>query len=440
MKKIIAAVIVLLIIGAYVYIKVTHRVAVKTAIASKGTMEVYITEDGKTSLSTKYTVLAEFTGKMERIPLEIGDTVAKGDLITTIEDVELAEAIKGANARIRAIEARFGTIVPAEIREKEIELAQTAVEKAKRSKESTESVIKTLEREIGDETEKVEAHRKLYEAGDEPEEIFDDRVRALANLKEELARKKLILAACNLDVRSAELALANARLAPVEEEPLMKAYAAEIEAIQAEIRTLENRLEKTVVKAPISGIVFERPRFDEGMVTAGAPLIVIGRVEDIQAEADFLSEDVAKMVADTPARITGETVDDRHIPAVVKRIHPSGFTKLSTLGVEQQRVTVEFSFDNSALKLRPGWTVEIEVLKGRSENAVLVPERSVFRMRGADYLFVVKNDVLELRAVKTGLRNRDFCEVVSGLSKGETVVADPDPGLDDGMKVKPDKE
>src|SRR5690606_26147356 len=116
-------------------------------------------------------------------------------------------------------------------------------------------------------------------------------------------------------------------------------------------------------------------------------------------------------------------------------IYPSGFMKISALGIEQQRVRTLISFDNSTLHLRPGTSLDVRIITGESENAAAVPERATFRHEGEWAVFTVKGGRAHLTPVTVGLKNDEWAEIAEGVVPGMTVVADVKNELTDGMRV-----
>ncbi len=137
-----------------------------------------------------------------------------------------------------------------------------------------------------------------------------------------------------------------------------------------------------------------------------------------------------------PAEIFGRALGERVIPGKIERIHPSAFEKISSLGVEQQRVKVIVAFDATDAGLGDLFRVEVRVILEERDDVVLVPEGALFRHRSAWQVFVVKGDTADLRRVETGIRDGRFREIISGLAAGETVVLHPGDAVTEGVRVK----
>jgi len=160
-------------------------------------------------------------------------------------------------------------------------------------------------------------------------------------------------------------------------------------------------------------------------------------------EADVLSLDVAAAKVGDPVEIYGPTVGREPARGAVHRIHPAGFTKLSSLGVEQQRVKVIVRFDRDELHrllsergLGVGYRVRVRILTADSPHALLVPRSALFRAADNSWrVFVVRNGRAKLQKIEVGMLNDEQAEIVEGLREGEPVVLAPESSLTDGAKV-----
>ena len=123
-------------------------------------------------------------------------------------------------------------------------------------------------------------------------------------------------------------------------------------------------------------------------------------MESIEIECDVLSEEIAPMQLGNKVEIKGKAIRNTIIFGTVKRIYPSGFMKISSLGVEQQRVRTIIEFDNAEVQLRPGTALDVRIITAESENALAIPDRALFRNQEKWSLFVVNGDTAELRSVE----------------------------------------
>ncbi|MHC5012690.1 MAG: efflux RND transporter periplasmic adaptor subunit, partial [Planctomycetota bacterium] len=215
-----------------------------------------------------------------------------------------------------------------------------------------------------------------------------------------------------------------------------QAYQEQIDAVNASLRSLREDLKRTQIHAPISGVLLKLERESEQTVAAGTPILELGDLEQLEVEADFLSEDVVRMRQGMDAEIFGRALGDAVLPAKVTRIHPSAFEKISSLGVEQQRVKVLLSLDTGSVRLGDLYRVEVRVILDERDDVLLVPEGALFRHEGTWHAFVLDAGRARLQAVRTGLRDGRDREVLGGLTAGDRVILYPDDSLEDGIRVE----
>lgn len=177
--------------------------------------------------------------------------------------------------------------------------------------------------------------------------------------------------------------------------------------------------------------------FEEGMtVPPGSLVMRVGDPGSLQAKCMFLAGEAVDIREGNEALISGDILDDIVIRGRVKKVFPQAVKVLSQLGVEQQRVPVEIELLESHQNLRPGFGVDVEVITGEAKDVMLVPADVVFEMEGKDYVFVVEGKKAVLRQVNVGIGNRDWTQILDGLSEKETVIVDPPNEVEDGTRVK----
>ncbi len=204
------------------------------------------------------------------------------------------------------------------------------------------------------------------------------------------------------------------------------------------------------MKSPVDGVVLDRPMTDERMVTAGTVLLTIGELDDLEVEVDILSQEVVKVKVGQEAEVYGPSIGNDVLHGKVKNIYPAGFTKVSSLGVEQQRVKVIVAFNeadrerliakrqNKEWELGVDYRVRVRIITAEQSGALWIPRSALFR--GADgkwQVYVVRDGRARLQPIETGLMNDEQVEVRTGVSQGEQLVLAPETNLTDGTKVKP---
>ncbi len=189
------------------------------------------------------------------------------------------------------------------------------------------------------------------------------------------------------------------------------------------------------VVAPVSGSVLRVLHESSAVVPAGEPLLEVGDPAQLEIVADYLSSDAVRISAEQRVRIErwgGEGA----LPGRVRRVEPSGFTKISALGVEEQRVNVVIDFDRQPAGLGDGFRVEVAVVIAEHQDVLLVPASALFRRGDAWHVFVLGGGRARERPVSLGERTAHAALVHSGLAEGERVVVFPGAELTSGARVR----
>jgi HlyD family secretion protein len=368
-------------------------VPVDMAAIKRGPLEVTVEDEGITRIHDVYTVSSPILGKMLRSPREVGDKVV---------------ADKTLVAEIEPVAPTFLDVRSQRVNEAAVHAAQAAVDLAE---------------------------AKIKEANSQLEFAKSDLRRA-----EELAASKTIsartLEKAKLDVDSAEAAVASAKATlEVRRRELESAKARLIQPGEA------NGGERSAVqvRSPIDGVVLKIIAESEQVVQPGAPLIEIGNPADLEIAVDFLSRDAVRIKPGAPARIESWG-GDKILNARVKRIEPTGFTKVSALGIEEQRVKVILDFtgpESEWRKLGHGYRVIAHVVVWHHNDALQVPLGALFREGENWAVFVVADGRAQRRLVKIGQRNLYAARVLGGLKLGEQVVLHPSDRVHDRVRVEP---
>ena len=189
-----------------------------------------------------------------------------------------------------------------------------------------------------------------------------------------------------------------------------------------------------VLRSPVDGVVLRRLRESEVVVPQGEPLVEVGDPSRIEVVADYLSTDAVRIRTGLPAMV--ERWGGAALPATVRRVEPSGFTKVSALGVEEQRVNVIVALDGGrAQGLGDRYRVDVRVVVASRDDVVRVPVGALVRDGDGWAVFAVERGRAVWRPITIGERNEQMAEVRAGLGEGTPVVAFPDRSVADGTRV-----
>ena len=362
-----------------------RSVVVDLAVVSRGPMRVTIDEEGETRVRERFVISAPVAGRLLRIDAEPGDTVKRGVV-----------------ARLRPADP---PLIDARTRAEWMAAADAADHAVGQARAERDRAIAFHERAAAS----ARRSAALVDAG------------AVSRDADDAAQTELRTAATQ--VQAAEFAVARAEY--------------ELDAALARLQTMPDRGRITDVISPIDGVVLKRLRESECVVAAGEPLLEIANRRDLEVVADLLSTDAVRIPAGAQVLIEGWG-GTHPLQGRVRRIEPSGFLKVSALGVEEQRVNVVVDFDDAAAAdhLGDAYRVEARITVWQSDDAVMMPLGSLFRQEGGWAVFVAENGRARLQRVEIGQRNSEAVQVVTGVTAGQAVVLHPSDTLVDGGRIR----
>ena len=216
---------------------------------------------------------------------------------------------------------------------------------------------------------------------------------------------------------------------------------------QARLRQILTQRERGTMRSPVDGVVLQRLVENEQHLSAGTELLTIGQLDQLEVETDVLSQDVVRVQNGDPVEVYGPAVGasvGEGVLGTVYQIYPAGFTKISSLGVEQQRVKVIVRFASQVvqqlrqLEVGVDYRVRVRIFTDQQPQALVVPRAALFRgPDGTWQLFAVAGNKAQLQSVEVGLMNDAAAEITSGLEAGQQVILAPDTNLTHGRRIKP---
>ena len=368
-------------------------VVVDLVTIERGPLAITVDEEGETRVHDVYVLSAPVTGRMRRVDLHAGDPVTAIDtVVAQIQPIDPAFLDPRSEAQARA-DVRAAESARA--------LAQAEVEQAK-------AELEFAEREH-------ERANQLIAEGTISRRDLDLAERNIAT-----ARAVLATAIAALDVRNYELERARA-------------------ALVSPTQTLEtgSDCDCVSIRSPVDGRILRILQQSETVVQAGAPLVEIGDSRDLEIVVDLLSADAVK-VEPGQRVIIDRWGGDTPLEGRVRLVEPFGFTKVSALGIEEQRVNVVIdlvSDERDWQKLAHGYQVELHIVLWEADDALTVPLLALFRDGESWAVFVESAGRAELRRVTTGRRNGLDAEIVEGLEEGERVVLHPSDRVTQGVRL-----
>jgi len=393
MKRILnAAVLIIVAIGVVALITMWLRPAptnVDTAKTVRRPMRVAVDGEGKTRVRDRYVVGAPVAGRLRRMTLRRGDAVKRGQVIAQIEPLPLAPL----DPRQRA--EAIGRVNAAEDSRREID------KMVDRNKASYGQARRDLERS-----------KILGRSGDiSRQELETAQTAVTTSLREyEAARSRAESAAHDVEVARAALLAAN--------------------------QSQSSAAGAVKVQAPTGGRVLSVVEESERVVVAGAPLVELSNPSKLEIVIELLSTDAVRVKPGALVLIE-EWGGTEALEAHVRLVEPSAFTKVSALGIEEQRVNVVADLTAPSTALGDGYRVEGRIVIWQADNVLQVPVSALFRRGQSWSLFVVENGEAHLREVEIGQRTPFEAEIKSGLEEGAEVITHPSNQIQEGLRVQP---
>jgi HlyD family secretion protein len=189
------------------------------------------------------------------------------------------------------------------------------------------------------------------------------------------------------------------------------------------------------VRAPITGVVIQRSLESAGPVRAGQALLEIGDPSKLEVIAELLTGDALKLSPGADARLTASDGAEP-VPGKLRRVEPGAFTKVSALGVEEQRVLSITDILGAARSWGDGYRIDVQFIVWRGAGVVTVPVSALFREGSSWRVYVVDAGRAALRPVEIGWMGEARAEVVSGLAVGDRVILHPSDELREGVRVR----
>ena len=389
---------VLVAVGAVVVIAYAMRPAplpVEVQSLRVAPLEVSVEEEGETRIKERYVVSAPLTGRLRRITLDPGDPVVAGETVLAVidpSDPELldARAIATAEARVLAAEAAVHQ-AEASVRQADarVTLAEAELERVQTATARGAATSLELEAAQQERRAEMEAYRAAQFAAD------------IARFELEQARSALL---------------------------------------HAQGESTEAGRFRFVIRAPITGRTLRVLQESDAVVGPGTPLVEVGDPTDLELVVDVLSTDAVRIQPGDEVEVL-RWGGPRPLRARVRVIEPAAFTKVSALGVEEQRVNIVCDFESPVSEreaLGDGYRATARIVIWSSAGVLQVPMSAMFREGESWAVFVVDaEDRVASRRVTPGQRNAFAAEVREGLEVGDRVVLYPSDAIEPGMRVAP---
>lgn len=385
-------------------------VEIDVADTVRGVLEVTVNEDGETRIRDPYLISAPLAGRLLRVEWEPGDVISEGQIIAAIDPGEPGlldiRTRTEFEARVKAAEASHRRAVS------QLEIAKAEQEKARRY---------------------YERDQRRLESGEIAAPMLADTMTQLRVAQSNEAAAQSVLEIALFELEQAKAALLHSQ------------------NLQSET-TSPDTGRQFEIESPIDGVVLRRFHESSTILPAADRILEIGDPEDLEIRIDVLSEDAVKIRPGNLVRLE-HWGGNQTLEAHIRRVEPSAFTKVSALGVDEQRVWVYADFarvgemeegiqnpenvSGQAL-LGDGYRVEARIVVWREEDVLKIPSGALFRdPKTREWsVYRVENGKAVITEISIGKDNGLEAQILDGLSEGDTVILHPGDRIEDGASVK----
>lgn len=362
-------------------------IRVESASITRGPLQVTVAAEGKTRVRDRFQVAAPITGRLARISLKRGDQVERNSVIARIAPLPLAP-----------------------LDQRQMAEAEARVAAAEQLQHEAEALVAHTRADCEQAQREYARAEKLVETGDIAQQEFE--------------RARNTLQACRQQLEAATF---RARAALAEVDVARAALLAVQRAGQSDNATV------VTVRAPVSGRVLRVLEESERVVQAGTPLLEISN-RALEIVVDVLSTDAVKIRPGANVLLEGWG-GEQILKAHVRMIEPSAFTKISTLGIEEQRVNVIADFIDPSDRLGDGYRIEARIVVYAADELTIAPASALFRQGAQWAVYTIRDGTAHLQLVETGHRTSSVVEIRNGLKEGEIVIVHPASEVAEGKRV-----
>jgi HlyD family secretion protein len=446
MKRWIMIAVVLLIVAAFAggaWSSFSSSLPVATASVQTAPIRQFVEERAKTRLPRVYRITTPTAGRIEEVELDVGSPVVAGQVVARMDREDLG-------LRIAAVQAAVDRLEASRVETLSDRLEQMILEQSR-------AVVASMEDSVRSAAARVEAGEAKYEysqvyrrrveqllpSGARTQDDLDRAILAEVESRVAVEQDRLVHGALSA-LEAATSLLPDIVQQLIDDKQLTAAVTAEdIRKARAELEQLQLDARRAEMQSPVDGVVLERNVVDARQLPAGETVLVIGRLDDLEIEAELLTQDAVEVKAEQAVELHGPEFGDSPVRARVYRVDPAGFTKISSLGVEQQRVLVIIRLDEAErnrlvgdLGMGVDYRVRARIVTAEKPQTTIIPRTALFRdVSGEWNVFAVRDGAATRVAVEVGLINDEEVEIAAGLTAGDTVIVSPPSELVDGQAV-----
>jgi HlyD family secretion protein len=431
----------LLIIGAALLVLVALAlllrpapVRVEVGVVDRGPLQSIIEGEGRTRVRDRYVVSAAVAGRLGRVELMENDVVRRGAIVARIDPLPLLSAIAQDEAKLGEIQAQRAGVNTLRPKGETIAQARARVTVAGADRLAALARLKEARAELAQAIRDRGRAHKLYHSG----------YISLADMERadlDVATHQSEADSASLDAQAADARAAEANQAVGEvvakvgdPDYLIGVYDAQIAATQADLQKLREDAKRTVLRSPADGLVLRILQKSEQFVSAGSPVIEIGNPKSLELVIELLSTDAIDVRPGAAITIDDGSSTWRYTGRV-RYVEPSAFTKISALGVEEQRVNVIGDFTDAHAGFGDAYRIETRIVTWQGADVLRVPSAALYRC-GRDWcVFSLEQGRARERHIQVDHVGESAAHVVAGLPAGARVILHPTDKISDRTPV-----
>ncbi len=443
---IVFAAVVVLALGGLAYSMLAEGVPVEVRAARRGSIAEFVSERGKTRLPKTYLITMPYAARIEAISIREGDKVEQGQVVARVvpRDLELERKVATESVnRLKAAVAEKQDVSVETTLYKQTLNYEAAMEKtvdaARDRRRASEAKLEYATERL----QNVEAALRANPNAITPDEFQSTQVRKI-EADVDRTQDEFIVAISEALYRATDMAdVLVTNYITRKTGPEKAVLEEELNEAQARLEQVQQKVERGEMTSPVTGTVLERHVDNERFLPGGEVLLEIGDLRAMEIEADVLTQDAVNIRVGNVVEIHGPSIGPTPVRGTITQVYPAGFTKVSSLGVEQQRVKVLIGLPSQDIEtlidqrgLGMNYRVRVKIITDEKENALIIPRSALFRGNAGNWqVFAVRDGRAELQDVEIGLMNDDHVEIARGLDADTPVILAPETDLKDGTKV-----
>jgi HlyD family secretion protein len=403
-------------------------------MVDRGPLQSVVEGEGKTRVRQRYVVSATIAGRLARVSLMENDVVHTGQIVAHIDPLPLLSAIAQDEAKLGELEAQRSGVFTLRPKAEAIQQARARLQAANANQRAAQAQFAQADAELRQTIRDRDRANTLYRSGYIPLADLERTQLSVTTRQNETTSASLNVKAAKARVAEADQAVGEVVAKVSDPEYLIGVYDSQSAAIRADLVKLHAEEGRTVLRSPVNGRVLRILQKSEQYVSAGTPVLEIGDPKTLELVIELLSTDAADV---SPGALM--SVDDGsgtwRYQGRVRYIEPSAFTKISALGVEEQRVNVIGDLKSPHAALGDGYRLEARIVTWHATDVLRVPSAALYRCGDGWCVFAVKQARAREYKVRVAHIGEDSAQVLTGLAAGEQVIVHPSDKIVDGVAV-----